>query len=635
MFAGDGAKALLPSENLPPAGTSLVLPRCLETCTKIETARTLSITGAASVDKEFGSEEKNKPVLSEDVLDKLLESAYVLQEHNRRMQEMELRAEPAEPAEETKVSSAGGDGAGTAPAGSPPPNEYTLTLAQIVETQHKIQLRHLALDDAMALVATRALEITRAGGAAIGMLDGKKIRYRAAAGTMTLPAGTEIDSQKSLSASCFKTSQVIRCADVAPEFMIDGAECGRRGIQSLVAVPIYHEGGIAGVLELYYATTNAFTEQDVHTCQLMAGLVTEALARAEELSWKESLASERAVMLDALEKLKPNLAALADAKPSTDPAVKTHSATSALRATPYTCRKCGHDLLGSEVFCGQCGTPRGGGLEPDLQSKVASLWEMQEAEEKKKQGAGSLVSSLKEEHEFSPTAANRLRVDPPKTDLIPNPIEEEESVNLFEEAEPAPAQSSALHNGLESTTEPRITLALEAGELEPENSEQANADDAALAQQNWSSAASARHFLEQLAGAKPGTLQQFWRARRGDIYLVIAIVLVAFVIRWAVWSDHPVAATGRPTSAAAEHKNPEEDLPLLDRMLISLGLAEAPQPLESKVGNPKTQVWVDLQTALYYCQDSDLYGKTPKGKFMTQKDAQLDQFEPAFRKPCE
>jgi len=63
-------------------------------------------------------------------------------------------------------------------------------------------------------------------------------------------------------------------------------------------------------------------------------------------------------------------------------------------------------------------------------------------------------------------------------------------------------------------------------------------------------------------------------------------------------------------------------------------LAEAPEPPEYK-GNPQTQVWVDLHTALYYCPGTDLYGKTPKGKFTTQRDAQLDQFEPAYEKACD
>lgn len=73
---------------------------------------------------------------------------------------------------------------------------------------------------------------------------------------------------------------------------------------------------------------------------------------------------------------------------------------------------------------------------------------------------------------------------------------------------------------------------------------------------------------------------------------------------------------------------------MLDRMMISLGLAEAPPVPENK-GNPETQVWVDLHTGLYYCPGTDLYGKTPKGKYTLQRDAQLDQFEPAYRKTCD
>jgi hypothetical protein len=64
-------------------------------------------------------------------------------------------------------------------------------------------------------------------------------------------------------------------------------------------------------------------------------------------------------------------------------------------------------------------------------------------------------------------------------------------------------------------------------------------------------------------------------------------------------------------------------------------MAEAPDEAPEYKGNPDIQVWVDLQTALYYCPGSDLYGKTPKGRVSTQREAQLDQFEPAARKPCD
>ena len=184
-----------------------------------------------------------------------------------------------------------------------PHDDYTFTLAQIVETQHQIQARHLELEEAMSLAAERLIEITRASGAAIGLLEGKKIRYRVAAGLMTLPVGSEVPMEKSLCVACLRTGEVVRCVDVNAEFLLDIEDCQRRGIRSMIAVPVYHDGGTAGGLELYYASTLAFTEHDVHSCQLMAGLITEALARDQEHSLKKSLADERAVMLEALEKL--------------------------------------------------------------------------------------------------------------------------------------------------------------------------------------------------------------------------------------------------------------------------------------------------------------------------------------------
>jgi len=150
----------------------------------------------------------------------------------------------------------------------------------------------------------------------------------------------------------------------------------------------------------------------------------------------------------------------------------------------------------------------------------------------------------------------------------------------------------------------------------------------------WSSAASARDFLEQLAQTqRSGSLARFWSARRGDIYLAVAVLLVALVLRWVIVSERPVNATTNPTTAAVGHRkpSPEANLSGFDRMLIRLGLAEAPPAPEYK-GNPDVQVWVDLHTALYYCPGADLYGKTPKGQYTSQRSAQLDQFEPAYRK---
>jgi GAF domain-containing protein/ribosomal protein L37E len=593
------------------------------------------------VGKEIVSEEKDKPVLDEQTLAKLLEAAYVLQEHNREVQEMELdlslKRDQIE-TEELSVPSSHQGAPQTHETESTANADYTFTLAKIVETQHQIQIRHLQSGSAMSLVAERLTQIARANGAGIGTLDGKSFHYRAAAGLLTLPAGTNVPMEKALCVACLRTGQVVRCADVNCEFLLDTEECHRRGIRSLIAVPVFHDGEVVGGLELYYSTAQAFTEQDVHTCQLMAGLVTEALARDEEVTWKKSLATERAVMMEALEKLKPNLAALIDRPAAKDPGVKAGSGSTATSATTFACRKCGHKLVGEEQFCGNCGTPRSSDYEPpSMQSKVASLWHMQEAMKN---------SSPAEPAESRPLhLESRAKHDhAPGGNSLADSLEEQ-MPELFEAHEP-PVGNTTKSTGLDKAS---ISAEFEESvfsdlEIPPKTS----ADEEVEAPQStaltksehtaaWSSAASARNFLEQLALEKrPGALTRFWNSRRGDIYLAIAVLLVVVVIRWGIWSNHSVSATGTPTTAATAHPKPapDADLSMFDRMLISLGLAEAPPEPENR-GNPETQVWVDLHTGLYYCPGTDLYGKTPKGKYTLQRDAQLDQFEPAYRKTCD
>jgi putative methionine-R-sulfoxide reductase with GAF domain len=592
------------------------------------------------VEKEVVSEEKNKPVFDEQTLAKLLEAAYVLQEHNRRLQEMELCVEPHAASADAELPMPAPLAPSRAGVESPKEqsaehgrDDYTQTLAQIVETQHQIQVRHLELDAAMAMVAERVIEIARASGAAIGIVDEKKVRYRATAGLLTLPQGTEVPVEKALCVASLRTGQVIRCIDVRTEFLLDAEECHRRNIESLIAVPVYHDGGIAGALELYYPHVQAFGEQDVHTCQLMAGLVTEALARAEELVWKKSLADERAVMLEALERLKPNLSALVDASTRHSSAAKTDArvvGSAAGSPGDSVCRKCGNRLVGEEQFCGKCGLPRSDDYEPpNMQTKVASLWHMQEATRNATPSApvnGDLPHtpplltnetaaesvSRTEDHERESEnylPKDYLSKDYPRDEQIDGPP-----------VLPSSRDSHSLH-----------ALAKTAAET-PDTEEEDEARAPIEHVPNWSSAATARDFLEQLQ-TPPGALTRFWNTRRGDIYLAIAVILVIGVIRWGIWSNPSVGASRSQSAVASQHKSVDSDLSFFDRILISLGLADAPDPPEFK-GNPDTQVWVDLQTALYYCPGADLYGKTPKGRFASQRDAQLDQFEPASRKAC-
>jgi hypothetical protein len=145
-----------------------------------------------------------------------------------------------------------------------------------------------------------------------------------------------------------------------------------------------------------------------------------------------------------------------------------------------------------------------------------------------------------------------------------------------------------------------------------------------LAKSPWGSADKARSWLESLHPKSPGGI---WLAKhRADLYVGAAVLLLLIVLSgWGM----------RPAENHVQPKNPPQpSLTLFEKLLVSLGLAETP-PAPVYLGNPNAQVWVDLHTALYYCAGSDLYGKTPGGKFTTQRDAQMDQFEPAARKNCD
>ncbi|HWW16014.1 MAG TPA: GAF domain-containing protein [Candidatus Dormibacteraeota bacterium] len=565
--------------------------------------------------------EDNKPVLDEQTFEKLLEAGYVLQEHGRKMRELEARMESHSERLRQQESANQAPLPIRKPASeetSRSDRDYTLTLAEIVEAQRQIQVRHLDLDKAMAVIAEKVARIAGATGAGIGILNEKMVRYRGGAGAPALPLGTEVPLSTAVCAASVRTGQVIRSEDVNTELLFDPEPCRERGILSLVAVPIYHDGDIVGGLELYFDSVRGYAEQDIHTCQLMAGLVTEAIGRDADSKVKKSMAAERSTMLAAIEKLKPNLAALSEDQSAA--AAKTSAWASAATAAKSPCWKCGNALLAEEQFCGTCGAPRDSNSEPSsMQSKLASAWLMQQSQQN-----STAAPSNGATHPLDTPL-------PPDLDQ-PHPLSATSfAASADEDAMPAAPRPS------ESQFDYEETLGDHEGKIE--------ADSTALVKPQqedvvWSSAAKARNFLEKLAGTRtPNPVVRFWNSRRGDFYLAVAVILVVAVIRWGIWSNHAVGATSHGTAvsgSANPHKQPapDADLSTFDKLLVSLGLAEAPEPPKYN-GNPDTQVWIDLQTALYYCPGSDLYGKTPKGRVSSQRDAQLDQFEPADRKPCD
>jgi hypothetical protein len=449
-----------------------------------------------------------------------------------------------------------------------------------------------------------------------------------------LPIGSERPLETTICVASVRTGKVIRSEDVNTEFLFDPELCRKRGILSLLAVPIYHDGDIVGALELYFDRIHGFAEQDVHTCQLMAGLVTEAIGRESESNLKKSMAAERSTMLAAIEKLKPNQAAMGGDRPATT----SSSAVSASAEPPekFLCWKCGSSLLVKEQFCGNCGAPRAAADdEPTtMQSKFASAWHMQQTSQEVFAATPRRGNMPVGDSAWSARHPHNGRVDSPEEEAVDNQPEP----FFAPEFDETPTAGSFAGDSAEDAE-----LASHESDDELSESSTRSHSTALIVPQGenvvWSSAARARDFLESMSGRRePGALGRYWRSRRGDFYLGVAIILVVVVVRWGIWSGPSVGAAGHGTTISGSRRkplDPNADLSTFDKLLIGLGLAEAPDSSPEYKGNPDIKVWVDLQTALYYCPGSDLYGKTAKGKTTSQRDAQLDQFEPASRKACD
>jgi hypothetical protein len=547
------------------------------------------------------------PGLDEATFQQMLEAAFVLQER---------RKQP--PALQRKLDLAG-------------------TLAEIAATQEVLHSKEWDLKTSAQVIAEQLQKITSATGVAVALIHEEQMEYSAAVGNAASLAGMAMPIDASL-------SEFLQTAAADPALI--GALLKRRSSKSPFLFPIFHEGKVSGLLDVRFPECDAIPEQEVQSCQVMAGLMGQAIASAAKLEWKQALATERATMLDVLERLRPQLERLA-AEPDATTVVRAEPQDEAVaptreRTAPEiealltamsqaaerngsgaSCAQCGYRFGERELFCGRCGTPRLMSSQPEEldfsihtpPSPPSSLEAFVPVKEEKtdSEALSQFANYAPVATPFEFTLAQDFRED--------SPAEGGSSLALV-----SAAGEFNLHESEIPEEVPEEVLEKTQEELHDDAPELEHAVVPATKQPDldspvtWTSAAGALQWLKSLE--KDNSPGRIWLAKhRGDISIALsALVLLLALTGWGL---HPGSGGGAKSR-----------LTLFERMLVSLGVAEAPpQPVAS--GNPNVWVWVDVHTALYYCPGSDLYGKTPGGKFALQRDAQIDQFQPAERATCQ
>jgi PAS domain S-box-containing protein len=185
----------------------------------------------------------------------------------------------------------------------------------IIATQTDIARSELDLSAVLTLIAERAQALTHATGAAIGMVDGDEIAYRAASGTLASEVGTRLKIAHSLSGWSVQAGETVRCDDLDLDPRVDVEARVRVGARSAIAVPLYREHQVVGVLNVVSPQAYAFDDTDLQTLQLMAGFIAGALRHAADFEAMRTVIAERTAALAALQESEARLRTVIDHAP--------------------------------------------------------------------------------------------------------------------------------------------------------------------------------------------------------------------------------------------------------------------------------------------------------------------------------
>jgi hypothetical protein len=159
---------------------------------------------------------------------------------------------------------------------------YTDTLAALTAVQREVEALGSDLSQALQLVAARTQTLVRASGAAIALAaaDPAFMLCRASAGSDAPPVGAKLQVGSGFSGECVRSGRLLRCDDTETDNRVDRDTCRALGLRSMLAAPIRTGQTVIGLLEVFSADPNAFTEHDTTVLQRLAGTIFTALNRA-------------------------------------------------------------------------------------------------------------------------------------------------------------------------------------------------------------------------------------------------------------------------------------------------------------------------------------------------------------------
>jgi len=148
---------------------------------------------------------------------------------------------------------------------------------EVINIQTEIAKLGLDLGGVITLITEKTLHLVAADGAAIELVDGDDVVYRAATGIARPFIGLRLRRDSSLSGLCINQGTMLRCDDAAVDVRVDREACQRVGLRSMIVMPLQHRGTVVGVLKAMSAKPGKFTENNMNVLGLLSEVVAAAM----------------------------------------------------------------------------------------------------------------------------------------------------------------------------------------------------------------------------------------------------------------------------------------------------------------------------------------------------------------------
>jgi hypothetical protein len=118
--------------------------------------------------------------------------------------------------------------------------------------------------------------LTGASGSAIAFRGNEGTICRARSGKGAPPLGAPVNTTSGISKQCLDSGIPLRCDDIAIDDRVDPEVSRAIGTRAVAVVPIYCDGEIYGILEVFSGIPGAFTDQHLKRLQQLADWVGSA-----------------------------------------------------------------------------------------------------------------------------------------------------------------------------------------------------------------------------------------------------------------------------------------------------------------------------------------------------------------------